>query len=86
MPPFTVYADPSDLLHLNMIWSIVLESEIQDVYTPAINLLVYCYLSLDTVNQSEESRAAKIQNLLTTCFDLLKPESNPTAHIVTRVT
>jgi len=57
MPYFTVYTDPSQLLHLDMIWSIVLESQIEEVYKPAINLLVYSYLSLETVNQSEEARS-----------------------------
>jgi len=40
-----------------MIWSIVLESEVADVYTNAINLLVYSHVSVDTVHTTEEQRS-----------------------------
>jgi len=41
-------------MHLNMIWSIVLESEVEEVYNPAIDLLVDSYLSTETNSTSEE--------------------------------
>ena len=85
-PYFLVMEDPSQLQHLDMIWSIVLESEIEEVYTNAINLLVYSHLSVDTVHTSEEQRNAYLQALLSKCFELIKPECNPSTHIVTRIT
>ena len=78
--------DPSELQHLDMIWSIVLESEVEEVSTNAINLLVYTHISVDTVHTSEEQRSSYVQSLLNKCFELIKPEANPSTHIVSRVT
>ena len=78
--------DPASLEHLNMIWSIVLESEVEELYTNAINLLVYSHISVDSVHTTEEQRSAYMQSLLTKCFDLVKAEANPSAHVVARVT
>ena len=69
-----------------MIWSIVLESEVPEVSRNAINLLVYTHLSVDTVHTTEEQRYSYVQSLLNKCFDLIKPEANPSTHIVARVT
>ena len=85
-PYFLVMDDPSDLQHLDMIWSIVLESEVEEVYTDAIHLLVYSYLSIESTNTSEEKRSAYLQALLNKCFELIKPEGNPSAQIVSRMT
>lgn len=74
------------MLHLDMIWSIVLESEVTDVYTNAINLLVYSYLSVDQEHTSEQQRSEYVQQLFNKVFELVKPEANPSAHIVSRVT
>ena len=49
--------EPTKLMHLNMIWSIVLESHVEEVYTNAIDLLVNSYLSVETTRISEESRS-----------------------------
>ena len=83
---FIVMEDPNELQHLDMIWSIVLESEVKEVFENAIDLLVYCYLSIDTVHTTEEQRSSYAQSLLNKCFDLIKPEANPSKHIVGRVT
>ena len=85
-PYFEVMQDPSELLHLNMIWSIVLESEVEEVFTPAINLLVYSYISCETQTNSHEKRSEFIQVLLNKCFDMIKAESNPSPHVIRRVT
>ena len=52
---------PNELQHLDMIWSIVLESEVQEVSENAINLLVYIHLSVDTVHTTEEQRCSYVQ-------------------------
>lgn len=50
MPYFTVYSDPTQLLFVDMIWSIVLESQVEDVYKAATSLLVFSHLSLESSN------------------------------------
>jgi len=78
--------DPQELSHLSIIWSIVLESEVEEVYNPAINLLVYSHLSNETLQDAEEKRSGYMSNFLAKCFELIKPELNPSARIVNRIT
>lgn len=78
--------DPNDLAHLDMIWGIVLESETEAVAAPAIHLLVYSYIAVDASNTPEEQRRAYLQALLDRCFDLIKPENNPSPLVVGRAT
>lgn len=85
MPFFTVYSDPDDLLFIDMVWSITLESQVEAVHKAATSLLVFSYLSLDTSNQSEDARYASMQTLLAKCFELIDPKKNPSTHTVTRV-
>lgn len=86
-PYFANLQDPAQLLHMHIIWSIVLESEVKEVYEPAINLLVHSHLSFyDEKMTSEEQRIAYLSAFLAKCFELIQPESNPSTHIVNRVT
>ena len=78
--------DPASLQHLDIIWQIVLQSEVKSVYEPAINLLVYSHLSTEGSRYSEEQRSQQLSAFLTKCFDLIKPESNPSSFMVGRVT
>ena len=77
--------DPNDLTHLDIIWSIVLESEIEQVYKPAVNLLVYSYVSVESSRIMEHERSTFLQSLIAKCFNLIKPEANPSAKLVKRV-
>ena len=78
--------DPTKLHHLDIIWQIVLESNVKQVYESAIDLLVYSHLSVETTKFTSEDRSGYVKQLLEKCFDLIKPEANPSVHMVSRVT
>lgn len=56
-PYFKVFCDPVDLQHLDIIWQIVLKSEVEEVYKPAVSLLVYSHLSSENSKSSEVNRS-----------------------------
>ena len=58
----------------------------EEVYVPAINLLVYSHLSTEGSRYSEEQRSNQLSAFLAKCFELIKPEVNPSSFIVRRVT
>lgn len=58
---FVVLSDPTKLLHLDIIWSIVLQSEVEEVYVPAINLLVYSQLNVEPAKFSAEVRSGYVR-------------------------
>ena len=45
--PFTLFSDPSRLLHADMIWDIVLGSEVPEVYKEATRFLICMYMAID---------------------------------------
>lgn len=65
-----------------MIWAIVLESEVPDVYKQAIKFLVYTHMSLD--EGLAEDRSMVTQQLIRKCFDLIKVD-NPSPFRVKRI-
>ena len=48
--------------------------------------MVYSHLSIEASKFTAEERSAYAKQLLDKCFDLIKPEANPSSHLVTRVT
>jgi hypothetical protein len=46
-PPFSVWRDPANLLQVELIEAIVLQSEVPDVYNKAIKFLIYMYTALE---------------------------------------
>ena len=54
---------------MDMLWAVVLESELTEVYKPAIKFLIYTHMSLD--DDLAEDRALITQKLITKCFDLI---------------
>lgn len=64
----------------------MLESNVKQVSDAAIDLLVYSHLSVEPENQSSEIRSGFVTQLLDKCFDLIKPEANPSVHMVSRIT
>jgi len=82
-----VMVDPTLLHHLDIVWSIVLNSEVREVYEPAINLLVYSHIVKyeNTATLTEDQCANFLRAFLANCFDLIKPEANPSAHLVNRI-
>jgi len=84
---FTNLGDPAELVHLDIIWSIVLASEVKEVYEPAIKLLVHSHLAFQEARGvSEEQRVAYLSAFLARCFDLVGANANPSTLVVHRVT
>lgn len=55
-------------MHLDIVWKIVLESEVKEVYQSAINLLVYSHLATSNSHYSEEQRSIQTNAFLAKCF------------------
>ena len=53
-PYFSVYTDPAELEHLDIIWQIVLRSELEEVVKPAMSLLVFSHLAVESQHTAEE--------------------------------
>jgi hypothetical protein len=56
-------------MHLDLVWTLVLESQNYEVVPKAISFLIQCFMSLDEGLQ--EDRAAICQSLITECIRLL---------------
>ena len=46
-PLFSVLIDPEQLEKMDILWAVVLENEVKEVYKPAIKFLIYTHMSLD---------------------------------------
>jgi hypothetical protein len=46
-PLFSVLIDPDQLEKMDILWAVVLENELSEVYKPAIKFLIYTHMSLD---------------------------------------
>ena len=81
-PLFSILIDPEQLEKMDMIWAVVLESEVPEVYNAAIKFLIYTHMSLD--DDLTDNRALITQKLITQCFELMKdnPEDSKINRIV----
>ena len=69
-----IKVSPSELIDLEIMWKIALESQVEAVYTDAIPFLVSCYTDVD--ESLEEQRAQFLDILCSRCFNLIKkPDS-----------
>jgi len=83
-PTFTVLVDPGRLDKLEMIWAIVLESEIPEVYTKAIIVLIHTHISLHEALTGVRSRSECTKKLIAKCFELITVD-NPSPFLIKRV-
>jgi hypothetical protein len=81
-PSFKIVINPEKLEKSEMIWTVVLNSENEEVIPKAVNFLIKTYLCLD---EGLADNAAQIQqNLIEKCMGLLRDE-NSTPNIAKRV-
>ena len=80
-PLFSILIDPEQLEKMDIIWAVVLESEVPEVYNAAIKFLIYTHMSLD--DDLADNRALITQKLITQCFELMK--DNPEDSKINRV-
>ena len=80
-PLFSVLIDPDQLEKTDIIWAVVLESEIKEVYQPAIKFLIHTHMSLD--EGLYEDKAVITQKLITRCFEILKEKKDD--HTIKRI-
>jgi hypothetical protein len=59
---FKLVINPSKLLHMNLVWQLVLESENPAVAPKAVKFLIQCFMSLDEALADE--RGTICQNLI----------------------
>lgn len=43
---FRLMTDPKNMLHLDIVWQLVLETENADVIPKAVRFLIHCYMSI----------------------------------------
>ena len=83
-PNFAVLCDPKHLKNMQIIWKIVLASEVEEVASSAIRLLVLAHLSVDE-SFTEEARVEFLSKFKSTIFEQLKEENNPSSKLVLRL-
>jgi hypothetical protein len=68
-PTFRVTVDPSELIKIDMVWDIAMQSQVEAVISKSVAFLVNCYLSVD--EQLVERRNEIVQSLTARCFSLI---------------
>jgi hypothetical protein len=81
-PSFKIVIDPTQLEKIEMIWTVVLNSENEEVIPKAVNFLIKIYLCLDEC--LSESSAQIQQDLIEKCMSLLTDEKS-TSKVIKRV-
>jgi hypothetical protein len=64
-----VTVDPSELIKIDMVWDIAMQSQVEAVISKSVAFLVNCYLSVD--EQLVERRNEIVQSLTARCFSLI---------------
>lgn len=83
-PPFSLFADPSNLIKKEMIWDVALQSEVPEVVNKAIIYAISMYMSIDNQAQRLISKRGELtQQLIQKCFDLIDGE--PSSFLVDRI-
>ena len=83
-PVFTVIVSPDRLEKLEMLWAVVLESEIPQVYNKAIITLIHTHISLHEALTNVISISECTKKLIAKCFELIRVE-NPSPFLIKRV-